>query len=168
MEVIIQKTHGVEENEDDPIILQTMNQERNKNPDHHPFVIYLLVGYLMLHNCMLDFIASTNVMSLTVMNQLGLNTSKPYINICIIDSREAKICGLIKYLKVILEIYQGFSLVMYVVFIDVLDALGMLFSQKWDVDIGGSMQMDLSYATSPTYEDTFVTLHHEPMRRYHI
>jgi hypothetical protein len=28
--------------------------------------------------------------------------------------------------------------------------------------------MDLSYATIPTCENTFVTLHHEKMRRYHV
>jgi hypothetical protein len=57
---------------------------------------------------------------------------------------------------------------MDVVVIDVSDAWGMLLSQKWVVDLGGSIQMDLYYAIIPTYEGTFVTLHREPMRRYHV
>jgi hypothetical protein len=82
----------------------------------------------MLHNCMLDSGASTNVMSLTVMNCLGLNTSKPYKNICTMDSREVKVCGLIKYIQVSLAVYPSISLVMDVVVIDVPDAWGMLLS----------------------------------------
>jgi hypothetical protein len=38
----------------------------------------------------------------------------------------------------------------------------MLLSHKWVLNargtiLGGSIQMDLSYATIPTYENTFVT-----------
>jgi hypothetical protein len=39
---------------------------------------------------------------------------------------------------------------MDVVFIDVSDAWGMLFSRKWAANLGGSIHMDLSYATIPT------------------
>jgi hypothetical protein len=42
-----------------------------------------------------------------------------------------------------------------------LDAWGMLISQKWAANLGGSIQMDLSYATIPTRENTYVTLHKE-------
>ena len=33
---------------------------------------------------------------------------------------------------------------------------------------GDSNQMDLLYATTPMCEATFVTLHREPMMRYHV
>jgi hypothetical protein len=49
-----QSTQVVDESEDAPIILQTMNQEGRKNPSHQPFFISLVVGDLLLHNCMLD------------------------------------------------------------------------------------------------------------------
>jgi hypothetical protein len=56
------------EEEDPLIIIHTMNHDKG----HPPFFITLIVNYFLLHNCMLDSGAFTNVMSLKVMNQLGL------------------------------------------------------------------------------------------------
>jgi len=116
-----------------------VNQEGRKNPSHQPFFISLVVGDLLLHNYMLDYGASTNVMSLTIMNRLGLKTTRMYKNICAMDSREVKVFGLIKDLCVSLAVYQDISLLMDMVVIDVLDARGMLLSRKWAVDLGGSI-----------------------------
>jgi hypothetical protein len=49
LEVTSQSTQVVDESEDAPIILQTMNQEGRKNPSHQPFFISLVVGHLLLH-----------------------------------------------------------------------------------------------------------------------
>jgi len=92
------------------------------------------------------------------MNQLGLKTTRPYRNIWIIDSRVIKVCGLTKDLKVYLASYHDISIRMDVVVIDVPDSWGMLFSRKWVAKLGASIQMDLSYATIPTSDGTFVTL----------
>jgi hypothetical protein len=107
-------------------------------------------------------------MSLKVMNQLGLRTTRPYRNVCAMDSREIKVCGLIKDLHVKLVVYPNISILMDVVVIDVLDAWCMLLSRKWAASLGGSIQMDLSYATIPTCEGTFVTLYREHPRKYHV
>jgi hypothetical protein len=80
---------------------------------------------------MLDSGASTNVMTLKVMNQLGLKTTCPYRNVCAMESREIKVCGFIKDLHVKLAAYPNISLLMDVVVIDVLDPWGMLLSRKW-------------------------------------
>lgn len=37
----------------------------------------------------------------------------------------------------------------------------MLLSRKWAASLGDSIQMDSSYTTIPTCEDTFVTLYRE-------
>jgi hypothetical protein len=50
-----------------------MNYDK-KNGGHAPFFITLMINNLLLHNCMLDYGASTNVMALKVMNQLGLKS----------------------------------------------------------------------------------------------
>jgi hypothetical protein len=85
------------------------------------------------------------------------------------DSREINVHdGLIKYIKVHLEVYPDISVLMYIVFIDVPDAWVMLLSWKWDESLGGSLQMDLSYATIPTCENTFVRLNREQEKRYHV
>jgi hypothetical protein len=70
--------------EDEPkehlTVLKTMNCDRN-NGGCATFFITLVVNNLLIHNCMLDSRASTNVMSLKVMNQLGLKTTRPYRNV---------------------------------------------------------------------------------------
>ena len=57
---------------------------------------------------------------------------------------------------------------MDVIVIDVPNAWGMLFSENWATCFGGNIQMDLSYATIPTCEGTYVTLHREPTMRYQV
>ena len=43
-----------------------------------PFYITLNVHDRLLHNCMLDFGASHNVMPKTIMDRLGLKITRPY------------------------------------------------------------------------------------------
>jgi hypothetical protein len=78
------------EKEYPPIILNTMylDQPRDKYP---PFYISLGMNGLRLNNCMLDSGASTNVISLKVMKKLGLKTTRPYGNVCGIDSKRVKV-----------------------------------------------------------------------------
>jgi hypothetical protein len=77
------------EPEDPYVVLQPMDYDRN-NGGHAPFFITLVVNNLLLHNLMLDSGASTNVMYLKVMNELGLETTRTYKNACRIDSKEIK------------------------------------------------------------------------------
>jgi hypothetical protein len=86
------------EKEDPPIILNTMylDRPRDKNP---PFYLSLGMNGLRLNNCMLDSGASTNVMSLKVMEQLGLKTTRPYGNVCGIDSKGSRSLGCVRTLR---------------------------------------------------------------------
>jgi hypothetical protein len=153
--------------EDPPILLQSMHYDPRKE-EHAPFFITLVVNDLLLHNCMLDSGDSANVMSLKVMNQLGLNITRPYRNVCGIDSKSIKFCGVIKDLKVHLYTYPEVSLSMDVIVIDVPNAWGMLLSRKWAATLGGSLQMDLSYATIPIGYGSYVTLYNHPMIKHHV
>jgi hypothetical protein len=82
-EVLITLKVLVEE-EDPPVILNTMYHGQQRE-DYRPFYLSLGVNGLRLNNCMLDSGASTNVMSLKVMKQLGLRKNHPYGNVCGID-----------------------------------------------------------------------------------
>jgi hypothetical protein len=57
---------------------------------------------------------------------------------------------------------------MEVVIIDVPYAWSMLLSHKWETNLGGSLQMDLSIATIPTCEGTYVTLYCEQFIIFHV
>jgi hypothetical protein len=57
---------------------------------------------------------------------------------------------------------------MDVVVIDVPDAWGMLLSRKWAATLGGSLQMDLSYATIPIGDGSYATLYNHHVVRNHV
>jgi hypothetical protein len=76
--------------------------------------------------------------------------------------------GLIKGLQVHLAIFLDTMFGMDIVVIDVPDAWGMLLNRKADADLGGSLQLDLSYATIPTPDGNTFKLTREVYRRYHV
>jgi hypothetical protein len=57
---------------------------------------------------------------------------------------------------------------MDIVVIDVLDAWGMLLSRKTTANLGGNIQMDLTYATIPTPDGVMFRLSRELERKYHV
>ena len=50
----------------------------------------------------------------------------------------------------------------------VLAICGMLLSWKWAASLGGSIQMDWTYAMIPASEDADVKLYREKERKYHV
>jgi hypothetical protein len=84
------------------------------------------------------------------------------------DSREVETHGIILSLQVKLTTYPNITFPMDVFVIDVLDAWGMLLSRKWAATMGATIQMDLSYATIPSSENSFVKLHREKERKFHV
>jgi hypothetical protein len=106
----------------------------------------LQINGLILRNCMLDSCASTNIMTLEVMNQLGLQITRPYRNVKAMDAREVECLGIIKDLQFCLLACPQRCMVMDAVIIDCPTRWGMLLCLKWCADVGGTLQMDLTYA----------------------
>jgi hypothetical protein len=69
--------------QDAPVILQNWDRGNEKN---QPFFLSLLVNNHILHNCVLDYGANSNVMTMKLMEQLNLRISRPYHNICAMDN----------------------------------------------------------------------------------
>jgi hypothetical protein len=88
---------------------------------------------------MLDFGFSTNVITLEIMHELGLQIAKPYRNVQAMDAREIQVCGVIKNLHVHLQVCPLKVLTMDVVVKYCLMKWGMLLSRKWAVDAGGGI-----------------------------
>jgi ribonuclease HI len=151
--------------QDAPVILQNWDRTNQKNL---PFYLSLLVNDKVLHNCMLDSGASSNVMTKKVMEQLNLRISRPYHNICALDSQTIEVFGLIKGLQVYLKAFPNIMIEMDIVVIDVPDLWGMLLNRKAAADLGGSIQMDLSYATIPTPDGGTFKLDREVYRKVHV
>jgi ribonuclease HI len=151
--------------QDAPVILQNWDRRNEKN---QPFFLSLLVNNKVLYNCMLDSGASSNVMTKKVMEQLNLRISRPYHNICAMDSKMIKLHGLIKILQVHLTVFPDIMFEMDIVVIDVPDVWGMLLSRKAVANLGGNLQMDLTYAIIPTPDGNTFKLNRELERRYHV
>jgi hypothetical protein len=122
-------------------------EEMSDTEDVPPFYVSLKIHDMTLHNAMLDSGASHNLMPKVVMDELGLDITRPYKDLFSFDSRKVKCLGLIKYLVVSLSQIPSKNLVMDVVVADIPPKFGMLLSRSWAVKLKGTLQMDMLYAT---------------------
>ncbi|KAH9290843.1 hypothetical protein KI387_034960, partial [Taxus chinensis] len=106
-------------------------------------------------------------MPLEVMNELGIKVTTAYGKCTSMDSREVPVVGCVKYLVVQLASYPGRNLKLDVVIVDCPAKWGMLLSRKWAASVGGSVKMDMSYATIPI-EGNLVKLYGEKKMLYLI
>ena len=86
-----------------------------------------------------------------VMDELGLNITKPYHDLFSFDSGKVKCLGLIKDLIVSLSQLPSKSIVMDIVVVDISPKFGLLLSRSWSKRLGGTLQMDLTYSIIPMF-----------------
>jgi hypothetical protein len=82
-----------------------------------------------------------------VMEELGLEVTKPYQDLFSFDSRKVRCLGIIKDMVINLAQLPMRSMVMDVVVVDIPPKFGLLLSRSWGKILEGTLQMDLSYAT---------------------
>jgi hypothetical protein len=121
---------------------------------HPPFFMTLLVNNKCLNNCMLDSGAGANMMSLRVMEKLGLKATWPYRNVCGFESRAIPTHGVVENVEVRLGKYPERVIHMDIVVVDVPDVWGMLLSRKFAAMLGGTLEMDLTYINVPMKNGT--------------
>ena len=90
----IQSVRGREVEVDPPIQIHTVIYER-KRRGHPPFYLTLQINNLLFHNYMLDSGVAMNVMPLSIIKEMGLEVTRPYGNVCGIDSRSVQAYGLL-------------------------------------------------------------------------
>ena len=103
-----------------------------------------------------------------VMDELGLSITKPYPNMFSFDSRKVKCLGLIKDLVVNLSQIPSKSIMMEIVVVDIPPKFGLLLSRSWSKMLGGTLQMDLTYATIPMFGGETKRLYRENQLAYII
>jgi hypothetical protein len=116
-----------------------------------PFYISLNVHDKILHNCLMDYGASHNFMPKVVMEELGLDITRPYHDLYSFDSKKVKCLGVMKDVVVTLSQLSMKSVVLDVIVADIPPKFGMLLSRSWAKKVGGTLQMDLIYATIPIF-----------------
>jgi hypothetical protein len=152
---------------DPPIMLQA-DHFRVQYDEHPPFFMTLLMNNKCLNNCMLDSGAGANMMSLKVMEQLGLKVTRPYRNVCGFESRAIPTHGVIENVEVCLGRYPERVIHMDIVVVDVPDVWGMLLSRKFVAMLGGTLEMDLTYINVPMNDGTISRLPNVPMTKIHV
>ena len=96
---------------------------------------------------MYDSGASHNMMPRIIMEELGLEVTRPHKDLFSFDSNKVKCLGMIKYLVISLAQIRDKTLVMDVVVVAIPPKFGMLLSRSWVAKLKGTFQMDMSYAT---------------------
>jgi len=132
------------------------------------FYVSLTIHDKILHNCLLDTRSSHNLMPKVVMDELGLDITKPYHDLFSFDSKKVKCLGLIKDLAITLSQLPMKSMMMDIVVVDVPPKFGMLLSRGWIKRLGGSLQNDLSYATVLVFGGERKRLYREAQLAYII
>jgi hypothetical protein len=131
-----------------------------------PFYTSLNIHDKVLHNCLMNSGASHNLMPKIVMEELGLEVTKAYHDLYSFDSRRVQCLGVIKDLVVSLFQLPMKSVVMDIVVVDVPPKFGMLLSRSWIKKLGGTLQMDLTYAIVPVFGGEHRRLYREAQLAY--
>jgi ribonuclease HI len=148
------------------VVLGPMVEDRDDSSP--PFYTSLNIHDKVLHNCLMDSGASHNLMPKTVMEELGLEVTRAYHDLYSFDSRRVQCLGVIKDLVVTLFQLPMKSVVMDIVVVDVPPKFGMLLSRSWIKRLGGTLQMDLTYATIPVFGGEHRRLYREAQLAYII
>lgn len=109
------------------IVLSPMIEPADNNSPS--FYVSLTIHDKILHNCLLDTGANHNLMPKAVMEELGLDITRPYHDLFSFDSRKVKCLGLIKDLATTLTQLPMKSMMMDIVVADVPPKFGMLLSR---------------------------------------
>ena len=148
------------------VVLSPMTKPSdNSSPS---FYVSLTIHDKTLHNCLLDTGASHNLMPKAVMEELGLDITRPYHDLFSFDSRKVKYLGLIKDLAITLTQLPMKSMMMDIVVADVPPKFGMLRSIGWINRLVGTLQNDLSYAIAPVFGGESRRLYREAQLAYII
>ena len=108
--------------DDYPTILfgpRVEEKDHDDDGDVPPFFISLNIHEMVIHNAMLDSGASHNLIPKDIMENLGLDITRPYKELYYFDSKKFKFLGLIKELFVTLTQIPYKSLVMDVIVADI-------------------------------------------------
>jgi ribonuclease HI len=146
------------------VFLGPMVEDRDDSSP--PFYTSLNIHDKVLHNCLMDSGASHNLMHKAVMEELGLEVTRAYHDLYSFDSRRVQCLGVIKDLVVSLFQLPMKSMVMDIVVADVPPKFGMLLSRSWIKRLGGTLQMDLTYATIPVFGGEHRRLYREAQLAY--
>jgi hypothetical protein len=148
------------------VILGPMVEDINDSSP--PFYTSLIIHDKVLNNYLMDYGAFHNLMPKVVMEELGLEVTRSYQDLYSFESKKFQCLGVIKDLVVTLFQLPMKSVFMDIVVADVSPKFGMLLSRSWIKRLGGTLQMDLTYATILVFWGEHRRLYREAQLAYII
>jgi hypothetical protein len=106
---------------------------------------------MTLHNTMLYSDTSHNLMPKVIMDELGLDITRPNKYLFSFYSRKLKFLGLIKELVLSLAQIPLKNMAMEMVMADIPPKFGMMLSRSWAGNLKGTLEMDMSHTTIPIF-----------------
>jgi hypothetical protein len=158
---------GSDEPMDPPIMLQ-VDHFRVQYGENPPFFMILTMNDKNLNNCMLDIGVGANMMSLKVMQQVGLKVTWLYRNVCGFESKAIPTHGVVENVEVRLKEYPEKMVHVDILVVDVPDVWGMFLSRKFGAMLGGSLEMDLTFLQLPLKNGTVGRLLNVPITGDHV
>jgi hypothetical protein len=103
-----------------------------------------------------------------IMEKLGLEITRAYQDLYSFDSRKVKCLGMIKYPVVNMAQIPMKSILMDVVVDEIPAKYEILLSRSRGANLGGSIQLDMAYATIPILGGQFNRLYRETRMAYTV
>lgn len=134
-----------------------------------PLMFYMTLkieGYV-LHNCLVNFKATTTVIPKVVCDVMGLPMTRTSIEVLQLDSTPIKIVGVIK--DIVLKIHKCLSVIITqeVIVVELPPLFGLCLSREFTVKIGGYLAMDYTHYLIPC-RNKRVRLDNEKIFEFHV
>jgi hypothetical protein len=129
--------------------INTYSEGRKERPFVPPFLLTFEVFNRNLHNCLVDFGASSNVMPLAVCNKLGFVPLKSDKHVIQLDRTQVKVLGEIKDVMIRVATHPNFVQVIDIIVVDIPEAYGLLLSRDWSKKLNRYFRTDWAHLWLP-------------------
>jgi hypothetical protein len=129
--------------------INTYSEGRKEKPFVPPFLLTFEVFKRNLHNCLVDFGASSNVMPLAVCNKMGVVPLKSDKDVIQLDRTQVKFMGELKYVMIRITTHPNFVQIIDIIVVDIPEAYGLLLSCDWSEKLNGYLSTDWAHLWLP-------------------
>jgi len=136
----------------DPVSKPTVNiclGDRKEKPFVPPFLLTFEVFNRNLHNCLVDFGVSSNMMPLAICNKLVVIPLKSDKHVIQLDRTQVKVMGELKDVMIRIVTHPKFVQVIDIIVIDIPDAYGLLLGRYWSEKMNGYFNIDWEHLWLP-------------------
>jgi len=102
--------------------------DKRERPFYPPFLLMSEVFNRKIHNCLVDLVASSNVIPLSISKKLNATTLKSDKHIIQLDKTQVKVIGELKYVMIRIATHPKFVQLIEIIVVDIPEAYGMLLS----------------------------------------